>query len=274
MTRIVESMNRARDYIRSQTAMAPEVGIVLGTGLGALVDEIDADVVIPYHDIPGFCASTVESHSGKLILGKLSGRSVITMQGRFHFYEGYTMQEITFPIRVMKALGATELIVSNAAGGMNPEFGKGDLVLIRDHINLLGVNPLIGVSEPELGPRFTDMSRPYSRRLMARAKKIAGREGITLRDGVYVAVSGPSLETAAEYRFLRMIGADMVGMSTVPETIVAAQMGMEVLGVTIITDLCNPDALEPGDIKEIIAVSESAEPKLTLLIREVIKAND
>lgn len=271
MTRIVESMNRARDYIRSHTDVVPEVGIVLGTGLGGLVDEIDADVVIPYQDIPGFRASTVESHSGKLIVGKLSGRPVVTMQGRFHFYEGYTMQEITFPIRVMKALGASILIISNAAGGMNPGFRKGDLVLIRDHINLLGGNPLIGVSEPELGPRFPDMSRLYSRRLMAQAKKIAGREGLTLLDGVYVAVSGPSLETAAEYRFLRMIGADMVGMSTVPETIVAAQMDMEVLGVTIITDLCNPDALEPADIKDIIAVSESAEPKLTLLTREVIR---
>jgi purine-nucleoside phosphorylase len=271
MTRIVESMNKARDFIRSQTGVVPEVGIVLGTGLGRLVDDIVTDVVIPYRDIPGFCVSTVESHSGKLIMGALSGRPVVTMQGRFHFYEGYSMHEITFPIRVMKALGASELIVSNAAGGMNLEFDKGDLVLIKDHINLLGSNPLIGTVEPELGPRFPDMSRPYSERLMARAKKIAAREGIPLREGVYVAVSGPSLETAAEYRFLRMIGADMVGMSTVPETIVAAQMGMEVLGVTIITDLCNPDALVPGDIREIIAVSEKAEPKLSLLIREVIR---
>jgi purine-nucleoside phosphorylase len=271
MTRIVESMNKARDFIRSKTDMVPEAGIVLGTGLGGLVHEIEAEVVLPYHDIPGFCASTVESHSGKLIIGKLSGRPVVTMQGRFHYYEGYTMQEITFPIRVMKALGASTLIISNAAGGMNLDFVKGDLVLIKDHINLLGDNPLIGVSEPELGPRFPDMSRPYSKRLMALAKKIAGREGLTLREGVYVSVPGPSLETAAEYRFLRMIGADMVGMSTVPETIVAVQLGMEVLGVTIITDLCNPDALEPADIKDIIAASERAEPKLTLLTREVIR---
>jgi purine-nucleoside phosphorylase len=272
MTGIIGSINKAADFIRSRTDVIPEAGIVLGTGLGGLVSEITPDVVIPYHDIPGFCSSTVESHSGKLIIGKLSGRPVAAMQGRFHYYEGYTMKEITFPIRVMKMLGASTLIISNAAGGMNPEFKKGDLVLIKDHINLLGDNPLIGVTEPQLGPRFLDMSKPYSKRLMTLSKQSASREGITLFEGIYVAVSGPSLETAAEYRFLRMIGADMVGMSTVPETIVAVQMGMEVLGVTIITDLCDPDSLKPADIKDIIAASEKAEPKLTLLTKDVIRS--
>jgi len=271
MTSIHKSMERAGAYIRSKTTVVPEAGIVLGTGLGGLGREIEVDVVIPYDEIPGFVVSTAESHSGKLIIGTLSGKKVIAMQGRFHSYEGFSMQEITFPVRVMKALGARMLAISNAAGGMNPEFSVGDLVLIRDHINLLGDNPLIGVNEPELGLRFPDMSRPYSRRLMDIARKTARDENMTLREGVYVAVAGPSLETAAEYRFLRMIGADMVGMSTVPETIVAVQMGMEVLGCTIISDMCIPETLEPGDISKIIAVCERAEPTLTLLIREVMR---
>jgi purine-nucleoside phosphorylase len=271
MTSIREGMDRAVEYIRTKTSIVPEAGIVLGTGLGGLAREIEADAVIPYVEIPGFVSSTVESHTGKLIFGYLDGRSVVAMQGRFHFYEGFTMQQITFPVRVMRALGAPVLVISNAAGGMNPEFEKGDLVLIRDHINLLGDNPLIGVNDPELGPRFPDMSRPYSPRLMTLARETAYHAELRLREGVYVAVSGPSLETAAEYRFLRMIGADMVGMSTVPESIVAVQMGMEVLGLTIVSDLCFPDALVPVGIEEIIAVCELAEPKLTLLVREVLK---
>lgn len=271
MTSILDTVNRARDYIRSVTPVIPEAGIVLGTGLGGLAGEIEADAVIPYNDIPGFVVSTVESHSGKLIVGTLAGRRVVAMQGRFHYYEGFTMGEITFPVRVMKALGAGVLMISNAAGGMNPAFEKGDLVLIRDHINLLGTNPLIGVNEPELGPRFPDMSAPYSHRLMGIARDVARREGMRLCDGVYAAVAGPSLETPAEYRFLRMIGGDMVGMSTVPETIAAVQMGMEVLGVTIVSDLCDPDHLVPVGIEEIIAVCEKAEPNLTRLFREVLK---
>jgi len=271
MTTIFEAMNKAREYIRSLSKTVPEAGIVLGTGLGGLVREIEIEAIVPYHDIPGFVMSTVESHSGKLILGTLANRQVAVMQGRFHLYEGFGMGEITFPIRVMKALGATSLVISNAAGGMNAEFEKGDLVLIKDHINLLGGNPLIGVNEPELGPRFPDMSQPYSRRLMEIARQAARKHGIPLREGVYVAVAGPSLETAAEYRFLRMIGADMVGMSTVPENIVAVQMGMEVFGVTIISDLCDPENLVPVGIEEIIAVCEGAESKLTTLVREVLK---
>ncbi|MHB9028071.1 MAG: purine-nucleoside phosphorylase [Candidatus Latescibacterota bacterium] len=270
MMNILETMSRAREFIHSASGTIPEVGIVLGTGLGGLAREIEIEAVIPYSDIPGFVVSTVESHSGKLILGTLSGRRVAAMQGRFHYYEGFTMGEITFPVRVIRALGATSLIISNAAGGMNPEFEKGDLVLIRDHINLIGDNPLVGVNEPELGPRFPDMSRPYSLKLMEIARKIAREKNITLREGVYVAVAGPSLETAAEYRFLRMIGADMVGMSTVPEDIVAVQMGMDVLGVTIVSDLCIPETLAPVGIEEIIEVCENAEPRLTLLIREVL----
>ncbi len=214
--------------------------------------------------------STVEFHEGQLIIGRLVGQTVVAMQGRFHFYEGYSMQEITFPVRVMKSLGAASLIISNAAGGMNPDFNKGDIVLIKDHINLLGNNPLIGVNESELGPRFPDMSEPYSKRLLALANDSAAEKNISLREGVYVAVPGPSLETRAEYRFLRMIGADMVGMSTVPENIAAVQSGMEVLGLTIISDMCIPETLEPADINDIIKTCETAEPKLTEFIGEVV----
>jgi len=271
MTSITETLKKASQYIASQTGCVPEVGVVLGTGLGGLAKEIRTDAVIPYTDIPGFVSSTVEFHEGRLILGTFSGRPVVAMQGRFHYYEGYSMQEITFPIRVMRSLGASILIISNAAGGLNPDFHQGDLVLISDHINLLGNNPLIGINEPELGPRFTDMSRPYSGRLMELARTASAKKGTALKSGIYAAMQGPSLETAAEYRFLRMIGADMVGMSTVPENIVAVQIGMEVLGMTIISDMCIPDYLEPIDIKEIIATCEAAEPHLTSLICEVIE---
>jgi len=271
MKSIVESMRSAANFIRTKTDRVPATGIVLGTGLGGLVNDIDIETEIPYTDIPGFVASTVEFHEGKLIIGSLSGKDVVAMQGRFHYYEGYSMQEITFPVRVMRELGVSVLVISNAAGGMNPEFRKGDLVLIKDHINLLGDNPLRGVAEEELGPRFPDMSRAYSSRLMELTKETAREEGISLREGVYVAVAGPSLETPAEYRFLRMTGADMVGMSTVPENIVAVQMGMEVLGITIISDLCDPDNLEPVDIDEIIATCNEAEPDLTRLIKRVIE---
>jgi purine-nucleoside phosphorylase len=270
MKEIVKKMNKARDHIRSKSNTVPLVGIVLGTGLGALANEITAEALIPYGEIPGFVSSTVESHEGKLIIGELSGKKIIAMQGRFHLYEGFTMQEITFPVRVMKALGVSNLIISNAAGGMNPSFHKGDLVLIKDHINLLGDNPLIDVNAPELGPRFPDMGEPYSKRLASLAKEAAFRNEVTLHEGIYVAVPGPSLETRAEYRFLRMIGADMVGMSTVPETIVAVQMGIEVLGITIISDMCIPESLEFADIQDIIRTCVGTEPKLTCVIKEVV----
>ncbi len=261
---------KAAEHVRASTDTRPEVAIVLGTGLGRLANEITSRTVIPYDEIPGFVTSTVETHDGKLIIGNLASSPVVAMQGRFHFYEGYSMRDITFPVRVMRELGANILVISNAAGGMNPDFEKGDLVLITDHINLLGDNPLIGLSEPELGPRFPDMGRAYSKRLRDLAHTTAGALDISLREGVYVAVAGPSLETPAEYRFLRLIGADMVGMSTVPETIVGIQIGMEVLGVTIVSDLCDPDNLAPVDISEIIAACNAAEPSLTKLIRECV----
>ncbi len=271
MKDIVKKMKMARDYILTKTEKKPQVAIILGTGLGGLAKEIEIDVEIPYQKIPGFVTSTVEFHEGQLIIGTLSGKNVVAMQGRFHYYEGYSMQEITFPVRVMKALGASALIVSNAAGGMNPEFGKSELVLIKDHINLLGDNPLIGVNEEELGARFLDMCKPYSPGLMKLAKEAARDNNIILWEGVYVAVAGPSLETPSEYRFLRQIGADMVGMSTVPEDIVAVQMGMEVLGITIISDLCDPDNLRPVNIEGIIAACKKAEPGLTTIIKHVIR---
>lgn len=267
---IKRKMEDAAAYIRSKTGIIPEVGIVLGTGLGGLAERIESPVVIPYTDIPGFVRSTVESHSGELILGILAGKPVVAMRGRFHYYEGYTMEEITFPVRVMRELGAKVLVISNAAGGINLSFDKGDLVLISDHINYLGDNPLRGVSDPRLGPRFPDMSEPYSNRLRALAKQTAADHDIPIREGVYLAISGPSLETAAEYRFLRLIGADLVGMSTVPEDIVAVQMGMEVLGLTIVSDLGDPDNLRPVGIDEIIGVCTAAEPKLTALVELVI----
>jgi len=238
--------------------------------LGDLVDDIQIDAKLDYGDVPHFPISTVESHSGRLILGSLEGRSVVAMQGRFHYYEGYTMQQITFPIRVMQRLGIETLIVSNACGGMNPSYQRGDLMRIDDHINLLGDNPLCGPNLDEFGPRFPDMSEPYDRQLGALADRVALEAGIELQVGVYVAVAGPNLETRAEYRFLRTIGADVVGMSTVPEVIAARHGGTRVLGISIVTDECFPDTLEPVDVETIIRVAGEAEPKLTQLIRRTV----
>ncbi len=250
----------------------PETAIILGTGLGGLAKAIDHVSDIDYAAIPGFAVPTVESHGGRLIVGRLRGRPVIAMQGRFHYYEGYSMGEITFPVRVLHALGARRLVVSNACGGLNPLFRRGDVMIIEDHINLLGDNPLIGPNDERLGPRFPDMSEPYSHALIARAEEAALRLGIPLRKGTYVAVPGPNLETRAEYRFLRTIGADVVGMSTIPEVIVARHMSMEVMGMSIITDECFPDALKPVDVADIIAAAHEAEPKLTALVSEVVAA--
>ena len=247
------------------------MGIILGTGLGGLADEIECPVEIRYEDIPHFPVSTVATHAGKLILGRLGGKEVIVMQGRFHYYEGYSMKQITFPIRVMRALGAKTLIVSCIVGGMNPNFTAGDLVLLADHINLLGDNPLIGPNDDELGPRFPDMSEPYDRKLVQLTEEVALEEKIKVQKGVYVAVSGPNLETAAEYRFLRSIGADMVGMSTVPEVIVAIHGGMNVLGISVISDLCFPDALEPASLPDLIRIVGAAEPQFTRLIKRVVE---
>ncbi|MFA7289478.1 MAG: purine-nucleoside phosphorylase [Melioribacteraceae bacterium] len=271
MSELLNFVNETLEVVRKKTNEKYEIGIVLGTGLGGLVNEIEIEHQFDYEELPHFPLSTVESHRGKLIFGKISGKNVVAMQGRFHYYEGYTMQEITYPIRVMKFLGVKTLIVSNACGGMNPLYKRGDLMLMVDHINLLGDNPLIGKNEDELGPRFPDMSEPYSLELIEIAEEVALENKLKIQKGVYVAVPGPNLETKAEYRFLRATGADVVGMSTVPENIAANHMGMKVLGLSIITDECFPETLRPVDVKEIIEIAMKAEPKLTLLMKEVIK---
>ena len=257
--------------IRAVWTEKAEVGIVLGSGLGNLANKIQQDVVIPYENLPHFPISTVEFHSGRLILGTLEGKKVVAMQGRFHYYEGYSPREITFPIRVMKELGVKVLVVSNACGGLNPQFCRGTIMLIEDHINLLGCNPLIGPNDDRLGPRWPDMSEPYSHDLIAQAQQVALENGIPVQKGVYVAVAGPCLETRAEYRFLRGTGADVVGMSTVPEVIVAVHAGMKVLGFSIITDMGLPDALVPAEIDEIIATANAAEPKMNAIICGVLR---
>ncbi len=268
---LYDRIEAAAAVVRRAAAPAPEIGIILGTGLGGLADEIAVDASVPYEEIPGFPLSTVESHAGRLLLGRLGGRRVIAMQGRFHRYEGYNLTEVTFPVRVMHALGANVLVVSNACGGMHPLWNPGDLVLLSDHINLLGDNPLIGHNDERLGPRFPDMSAPYDPDLRALVRSVARELGIALREGVYVAVPGPNLETRAEYRMLRGMGADVVGMSTVPEVIVAAHAGMKTVGLSIITDQCLPDALEPTDIARIIETARQAEPSLTRLIAGLVE---
>lgn len=264
-------IKEAGNFLKEKTSITPEIGIILGTGLGALAAEIEQESVVSYDEIPHFPISTVESHAGRLLFGKLGGKSVMAMQGRFHYYEGYSMKQITFPVRVMKYLGAYTLLVSNACGGMNPLYTPGDIMIITDHINLFGDNPLIGVNDEGLGPRFPDMSEPYSKELIALAEQIAREEKIKVQKGVYVAVSGPSLETRAEYRFLRAIGADVVGMSTIPEVIVAVHSSMRVLGLSVVTDACLPDALKPVNIQEILKIAAEAEPKLTLLMKRVVE---
>jgi len=258
--------------IRKMTDARPEIGIVLGTGLGegSLTDELSVRMRIPYGEIPHFPRSTVESHAGNLIFGTLRGREVAVMSGRVHFYEGYTMREVTFPIRTLRGLGADTMIMSSAVGGMNPLMRAGEIVCIVDHINLMGDNPLIGPNDDALGPRFPDMSEPYTRTLIEVAEKTALRLGLPLNKGVLVAVAGPNLETRAEYRFLRALGADLVGMSMIPETIVAVHGGMRVLGLSVITDECLPDALKPVDIQEILRIAGEAEPKLARLVCEIV----
>lgn len=263
--------NEAVNYIKGETDFQPEYLLILGTGLGQLADEIDTKYTISYADIPHFPVSTVESHAGKLIFGKLGGKDVVAMQGRFHYYEGYTMQQIAFPVRVAKAIGAQSLLVSNAAGGLNTNFSKGDIMLINDHINFQGDNPLIGPNDNELGPRFPDMSEPYTERLLELAENVALEHSIKMHQGVYLSVTGPMLETKAEYRYMRNLGADVVGMSTVPEVISAVHMGMDVLGISVITDECFPDALEPVDIEDVLAAAAMAEPKLTQVIVQVLE---
>jgi purine-nucleoside phosphorylase len=265
-----ERIRESVDAVRKVTDCVPEVAIVLGTGLGGLAAQVEESVSLEYGALPYFPVPTVATHEGMLVFGRLSGKSVVAMQGRFHYYEGYSMQEITFPIRVVRALGAKALIVSNAAGGLNPQFRAGDLMLITDHINLMGDNPLIGPNDDELGPRYPDMSEAYSRELVDLAETIALEQAQKVQRGVYVAVAGPNLETAAEYRFLRYIGADAVGMSTVPEVLVAVHAGLRVFGVSAITDECMPDALKPADIEEIVRIAADIEPRLTRLVSELV----
>lgn len=268
MTQLRKQIEEAVTYIRSKTASTPTIGIILGTGLTTLKDSIDCEITIPYQDIPYFPDDSL--HGGELIIGKLSGKTVLALSGRFHYYEGFSLQQVTFPVRVAKALGVKILIVSNAAGGMNPLFKAGDLMLIVDHINLMGDNPLIGPNDDSLGPRFPDMSEPYSKELIQLAEQCALDLKIRLHKGVYVAVAGPNLETKAEYRFLRLIGADAVGMSTVPEVIVAIHSGLKVLGFSAITDECFPDALQPANIDHIIQTAQNIEPTLRALVKEII----
>lgn len=270
MLELYDQIQEAVREIRKSWPGTPHAGIILGTGLGNLAEQIDIEATLDYESIPNFPRSTAISHRGRLVCGKLDGLPVVAMEGRFHKYEGYSLKQITLPVRVMRALGAELLVLSNACGGMNPYFRCGDIMLIEDQINLMGDNPLIGINDDRLGPRFPDMSEPYDHELIERALDVARRENIRAHQGVFVAVTGPNLETRAEYRFLRQIGADVVGMSTVPENIVAIHSGMRVVGFSVITDMCLPDALEPANVAEIIRIANEAEPKLTKLVMGVL----
>lgn len=270
MLELYAQIEEACQYIRSRYKGSPRAGVILGTGLGGVAEEIDSPVAIEYEDIPHFPNSTATSHRGRLVCGNLAGEPVVAMEGRFHQYEGYPLKQITLPVRVMKALGAELLVVSQAVGGMNPYYKPGDVMIIDDHINLMGDNPLVGVNDDRLGPRFPDMSAPYTPELIEVGLEIARREDFAVHRGVTVAVTGPNLETRAEYRFLRQIGADVVGMSTVPEVLVAVHGGMKVFGLSVVTDMCLPDNLKPADVHEIIAVANSARPKLRALVRGVL----
>jgi purine-nucleoside phosphorylase len=270
MLKLAAQIAEAAAVIRREFPVQPQVGLILGTGLGGFVEHIDIQATLDYEAIPHFPASTAVGHRGRLVCGRLSGTPVVAMEGRFHAYEGYPLQQITLPVRVMKSLGIQLLIVTNAGGGLNPYFSCGDIMLIEDHINLMGVNPLIGINDDQLGPRFPDMSRPYDPALIARGLELARQADIDVHQGVFVAVMGPNLETRAEYRFLRMIGADVVGMSTVPEVIVAAHCGLRVAAFSVVTDVCLPDALQPVNVEEIIAVARRAEPNLRTLISGIV----
>jgi purine-nucleoside phosphorylase len=271
MLELFDKIQEATATIRKVWNKQPHAGIILGTGLGPLVQRIDVEAAIEYGDIPHFPKSTATSHRGRLVCGMLCGLPVMAMEGRFHMYEGYALKDITLPVRVMKAMGAELLMVSNACGGLNPFYKSGEIMLIDDHINLMGDNPLIGINDDRLGPRFPDMCHPYDQSLISAALKTARKHDIVAHQGVFVAVAGPNLETRAEYRFLRLIGADVVGMSTVPEVIVAVHAGLRCVGFSVITDMCLPDALEPADVQKIIAVANDAEPRLTALVTGVLE---
>ncbi|QEG24004.1 purine-nucleoside phosphorylase [Mariniblastus fucicola] len=271
MLDLYDKIQEAVGVIQQQFTATPHAGIILGTGLGPLAEKIDVTASIDYGDIPHFPKSTALSHKGRLVCGKLAGLDVVAMEGRTHMYEGYPLKEATLPIRVMKALGADLLVCSNAVGGLNPYYRKGDIMVIEDQINMMGDNPLIGINDDRLGPRFPDMCEPYSQDLVDRALSIARAEDIVAHKGVLVAVAGPNLETRAEYRMLRTMGADVVGMSTIPEVIVAVHGGMRVVGFSVVTDLCFPDALEPADPHEIVKVANEAEPRLSTLVMKVLE---
>jgi purine-nucleoside phosphorylase len=271
MSDLKRRISEATRFVRSKTALKPDYAIILGTGIGGLAGAVKSATHIPFNKIPNFPVSTVLGHSGELVVGMLSGKRVVAMNGRVHYYEGYSMQDVTFPTRVMKFLGARTLIVSNAVGGMNPFYRRGDIVIIADHINLMGDNPLIGPNDDSIGTRFPDMSEPYTRKLIDLTEQVAIDLRLKVHKGVFVAVAGPNLETAAEYRFLRGIGADTVGMSTVPEVLAARHMNMDVLGMSVVTDMCLADALEPGDHRVILKAAQSAEPKLTKIVKEVLR---
>ena len=268
---LVSDIREAGDLIRSRTRMRPEVGIVLGTGLGEFASALATDAVVPFADIPGFPVSTVEGHAGELHLGTLAGRPVAVMKGRVHYYEGYSMRQVGFPVRVLRELGCRTLILTSAVGSMNPEFAPGDIVAACDHLNLMGDSPLIGPNDETLGPRFPDMSEPYSRALLGLAEQVAAAQGWTLRRAVFAGLAGPALETAAEYRFLRQVGADVVGMSVVPETIVAVHGRQRVLAFNVVTDACLPDNLHPVDIPQILRIAAGAAPRLMAAITEVVR---
>lgn len=266
-----EQLERAAAHVRTRARTTPRIAIILGSGLGALADQIDAEVKVPYGEIPGFPRSTVEGHAGRLILGRLEGKPVVAMQGRVHFYEGYTLAEVVFPVRVMRTLGAEVLVVSNAAGGINRQWHRGDLMIIADHINFFGTNPLYGPNDPGIGPRFPDMSQSYDPALVTLAERAALAEGILIRKGVYVGVSGPNFETPAELRMLGRWGADAVGMSTVPEVIAARHMGMRVVGITAITDMATGEQVLPVTHEEVLEAAKEVEPKFIRLVRRIVR---
>ncbi len=271
MLDLYDQIQSACSAIRTAWNRTPRAGIVLGTGLGGLVEQIEVQAMLDYEQVPHFPKSTATGHRGRLVCGMLEGLPVLAMEGRFHMYEGYSLKQITLPVRIFKALGAELLIVSNAVGGMNPYYATGDIMVIDDHINLMGANPLIGINDDRLGPRFPDMSAPYDRALGDVALEVARKQNFAAHRGVLVAVAGPNLETRAEYRFLRAIGADVVGMSTVPEVIVAVHAGLRTLGLSVVTDMCLADALEPANVEKIIAVANAAEPKLRALVTGVLR---
>lgn len=269
----MDKINAALTYIKNKTSFSPQYGIILGTGLGKLTEEINIEKEISYADIPNFPVSTVESHAGKLIFGMLGGKNIVCMHGRFHYYEGYSMDQVAFPVRVMKLLGIKKLFISNAAGGLNPNMNVADLMIIKDHINLQPNNPLVGKNFDELGPRFPDMMKTYDEKLRKNALKIAQEKGFNIHEGVYVSVPGPMLETPAEYRFLRVIGADAVGMSTVPEVIAARHMGLTTFAISVITDMCTPEKLKEVELAHIFAAAAKAEPKMTTIIKDLIASD-